>query len=83
MALFMHVFILFTISNEIFHIKSKRVEHDDMAKLFCEVDSKPKVHEVRLVRDGRFVQTNFRHLIPRANLKDAGSYICSTDIGLG
>ena len=43
----MHVFILFTISNEIFHIKSKRVEHDDMAKLFCEVDSKPKVHEVR------------------------------------
>ena len=60
-----------------------RVERDDTAELFCEVDSKPKVHEVRWVRDGRFVQTNFRHLIPRANLKDAGPYICSADNGLG
>jgi len=60
-----------------------RVERDETAELYCEVDSKPKVHEVRWMRDGRFVQTNFRHLIPRANLKDAGPYICSADNGLG
>ena len=48
-----------------------------------QVDSKPSVQEVRWVRDGRFVQTQFRHLIPRANLKDAGPYICSADNGLG
>ena len=60
-----------------------RVERDDTAELFCEVDSKPKVHEVRWVRDGRFIQTNFRNLISRANLKDAGPYICSADNGLG
>ena len=47
------------------------------------MDSKPSVQEVRWVRDGRFVQTQFRHLIPRANLKDAGPYICSADNGLG
>ena len=60
-----------------------RVERDETAELYCEVDSKPKVQEVRWVRDGRFVQTQFRHLIPRANLKDAGPYICSDDNGLG
>ena len=76
-----------------------RVERDETAELYCEVsltsplryhlplqpqvDSKPTVQEVRWVRDGRFVQTQFRHLIPRANLKDAGPYICSADNGLG
>jgi len=60
-----------------------RVERDETAELYCEVDSKPSVQEVRWVRDGRFVQTQFRHLIPRANLKDAGPYICSADNGLG
>ena len=60
-----------------------RVERDDTAELFCEVDSKPRVAEVRWVRDNRFIQTNFRHLIPRANLKDAGPYICNADNGLG
>ena len=60
-----------------------RVERDDTAELFCEVDSKPRVAEVRWVRDNRFVQTSFRHLIPRANLKDAGPYICNADNGLG
>merc|ERR1719422_1162642 len=60
-----------------------RVERDETAELICEVDSKPSVQEVRWVRDGRFVQTQFRHLIPRANLKDAGPYICSADNGLG
>ena len=47
------------------------------------MDSKPRVAEVRWVRDNRFIQTNFRHLIPRANLKDAGPYICESDNGLG
>lgn len=60
-----------------------RVERDDTAELFCEVDSKPSVREVKWVRDIRFIQTNFRHLIPRANLKDAGPYICNADNGLG
>ena len=60
-----------------------RVERDDTAELFCQVDSKPKVQEVRWVRDIRFVQTQFRHLIPRANLKDEGIYICNADNGLG
>ena len=60
-----------------------RVERDDTAELFCQVDSKPPVEEVRWVRDIRFVQTQFRHLIPRANLKDEGIYICNADNGLG
>merc|ERR1719471_2331368 len=60
-----------------------RVERDETAELYCEVDSKPSVQEVRWIRDTRFVQTNFRHLIPRANLKDAGPYICNADNGLG
>ena len=60
-----------------------RVERDDTAILLCEVDSKPRVEEVRWVRDIRFVETKKRHLIPRANLKDAGPYICNADNGLG
>jgi hypothetical protein len=35
------------------------------------------------MRDGRFISTNFRYQIPRANIKDAGPYICSADNGLG
>ena len=60
-----------------------RVERDDTAELVCNVDSKPMVQEVRWVRDNRFVQTHFKHLIPRANLKDAGPYICNADNNLG
>ena len=37
-----------------------RVERDETAELYCDVDSKPSVQEVRWVRDGRFVQTQFR-----------------------
>ena len=37
-----------------------RVERDETAELYCDVDSKPRVQEVRWVRDGRFVQTQFR-----------------------
>jgi hypothetical protein len=35
------------------------------------------------MRDGRFIETKFRHQIPRANIKDAGPYICSAENGLG
>jgi len=60
-----------------------RVERDETAELICEVDAKPGVAQVKWVRENRFVQQNFRHVIPRANLKDNGSYICNADNGLG
>jgi hypothetical protein len=40
-------------------------------------------YQVKWMRDGRFISTNFRYQIPRANIKDAGPYICSADNGLG
>jgi hypothetical protein len=41
------------------------------------------MYQVKWMRDGRFISTNFRYQIPRANIKDAGPYICSADNGLG
>ena len=35
------------------------------------------------MRDGRFIDTHFKHTIPRVTLQDAGSYTCSADNGLG
>jgi len=60
-----------------------RVERDDTAELICKVDAKPPVDDVRWMRDGRFIQQTFKHLIPRANLKDDGPYICAADNHLG
>merc|ERR1719427_64942 len=60
-----------------------RVERGDPAQLECKVDSKPKVQEVKWMRNSRFISLNFRHLIQKAGLKDAGPYICSADNGLG
>ena len=60
-----------------------RVERDETAELNCEVDSKPAVTEVKWMRNDRFINVNFKHLIPRANLKDAGTYKCQADNGLG
>ena len=60
-----------------------RVEKDDTAQLHCNVDSKPAVTSVKWMRDGRFIDTHFKHTIPRVTLQDAGSYTCSADNGLG
>jgi echinoid protein len=60
-----------------------KVEMDETAQLECTVDSKPSVSTVKWYRNGRFIDTHFKHTIPRATLQDAGSYVCSADNGLG
>jgi len=60
-----------------------RVERDETAELLCRVDAKPAVNEVKWMRNGRFISVNFKHMIPRASLKDAGPYTCKADNGLG
>ena len=60
-----------------------RVELDHTAEMVCEVDSKPATDSVRWEFSGRFIDTNFRHVIPQVSLQDAGSYYCSGDNGLG
>ena len=60
-----------------------KVEKDDTAQLQCGVDSKPTVNTVKWLRNGRFIDTHFKHTIPRVTLQDAGSYVCSADNGLG
>ena len=60
-----------------------RVEKDETAHLACSVDAKPAVLNVKWTRNGRFIDTNFKHTIPRVALKDSGSYTCSADNGLG
>ena len=54
-----------------------------MAQLECKVDSKPAVTTVKWEREGRFIDTHFKHTIPRVTLNDAGIYICTADNGLG
>ena len=49
----------------------------------CEVDAKPGVSTVKWERNGRFIDTNFKHTIPRVTIQDAGTYVCSADNGLG
>ncbi|XP_073977737.1 contactin-2-like isoform X4 [Rhodnius prolixus] len=60
-----------------------RVERDGTAVLQCNVDSKPRVNNVRWIRDGRFISTSFRHTIQRVTVQDSGRYKCSADNGLG
>ncbi len=60
-----------------------KVEKDETAELECMVDAKPGVSSVKWTRAGRFIDTNFKHVIPRATLQDAGAYVCSADNGLG
>jgi len=60
-----------------------RVELDHTAEMRCAVDSKPATDSVRWEYSGRFIDTNFRHIIPQVSLQDAGSYYCSGDNGLG
>ena len=50
-----------------------KVEVDETAQLHCGVDSKPSVKTVKWTRKDRFIDTAFRHTIPRVSLDDAGS----------
>ena len=56
---------------------------DETARFECLVDAKPSVTSVKWTRKKRFIETNFKHTIPKVRLEDAGSYICSADNGLG
>lgn len=60
-----------------------QVEKDDTAQLECQVDAKPAVNTVKWTRNGRFIDTHFKHTIPRVTLQDSGTYVCSADNGLG
>ena len=42
-----------------------RVELDQTAKMLCKVDSKPSTESVRWEYAGRFIDTNFQHIIPQ------------------
>ena len=44
-----------------------RVELEHTAELVCRVDSKPPTESVRWEYSGRFIDTNFRHVIPQVN----------------
>jgi echinoid protein len=41
------------------------------------------VESVKWTREGRYIATTFRHVIPTIDLKDAGLYYCEADNGLG
>ena len=60
-----------------------RVELEHTAEMVCRVESKPATESVRWEFSGRFIDTNFHHVIPQVGLGDAGSYYCSGDNGLG
>uniref|UniRef100_T1GFV7 Uncharacterized protein n=1 Tax=Megaselia scalaris TaxID=36166 RepID=T1GFV7_MEGSC len=60
-----------------------RVERDGTAKLQCDVDSKPRVPNVRWTRNGRFISSSPIHTIQRVSSQDAGKYMCTADNGLG
>ena len=60
-----------------------KVVKDDTAILDCQVDAKPVVGQVRWERNGKFIDTNFKHTIPRVTMNDAGSYMCIAQNGLG
>ena len=59
------------------------MEKDETAQLECGVDAKPTVNSVKWTRNGRFIDTHFKHTIPRVTLQDSGTYVCSADNGLG
>ena len=46
-----------------------KVEKDETAQLECAVDSKPSVSTVKWTRNGRFIDTHFKHTIPRVTLQ--------------
>lgn len=60
-----------------------RVERDDSITLQCNVDAKPRVNNVRWMRDNRFIATSFTHVIQKVTAQDAGTYTCMADNGLG
>jgi echinoid protein len=60
-----------------------KVKVDETARFECLVDAKPSVSSVKWTRRKRFIETNFKHTIPKVRLEDAGSYICTADNGLG
>ncbi|XP_015600681.1 hemicentin-1 isoform X2 [Cephus cinctus] len=60
-----------------------KVEANGTATLMCDVDSKPMVGSVRWMRDDSFIATNFKHVIRKVTLQDAGRYTCLADNGLG
>ncbi|BES87266.1 negative regulation of ERBB signaling pathway [Nesidiocoris tenuis] len=60
-----------------------RVERDGNAVLNCNVDAKPRVSNVRWIRDGRFISTQFKHTIKSVTTQEAGKYKCTADNGLG
>ena len=60
-----------------------KVEKDETAILECSVDAKPSVNAVKWTRKGRFIDTHFKHTVPRGTLQDSGKYICSANNGLG
>lgn len=60
-----------------------RVERDDSVTLQCNVDAKPRVNNVRWMRDDRFIATAFTHVIQKVTAQDAGTYTCMADNGLG
>ncbi len=60
-----------------------KVEKGETATLECQVDARPSVDSVKWERNGRFIDTNRRHVIPRVTLENAGSYLCKADNGLG
>ena len=45
------------------------MEKDETAQLECAVDSKPTVSTVKWTRNGRFIDTHFKHTIPRVTLQ--------------
>ncbi|XP_025207397.1 hemicentin-2 isoform X2 [Melanaphis sacchari] len=60
-----------------------RVERDESITLQCNVDAKPRVNNVRWMRDDRFIATSFTHVIQKVTTQDAGTYTCMADNGLG
>ena len=40
-----------------------KVEKDETAQLICDVDSKPAVKDVKWTRNGRYIDTAFKHII--------------------
>ncbi|XP_075224340.1 hemicentin protein echinoid isoform X2 [Lycorma delicatula] len=60
-----------------------RVERDGTATLQCNVDSKPRVSNVRWARNGRLIALAFTHTLHKVTLQDAGKYTCTADNGLG
>ena len=59
------------------------VERGGSIQIFCLVDSKPAVYNVRWTRAGRYIASSFNHTLRSVSLEDDGVYVCSADNGLG